>query len=76
MSERLPRLTATELIRVLQRDGWFFIRQHGSHRIFAHPTKPGTISVPMHTGKMLRLGTLSQILKAAGLTPDDVRELR
>jgi predicted RNA binding protein YcfA (HicA-like mRNA interferase family) len=32
----LRSLTARELIAALQRDGFFFVRQKGSHRQFRH----------------------------------------
>jgi len=34
MSPRLPRVTAAEVIRVLERIGFVQVRQSGSHRIF------------------------------------------
>ncbi|WP_333646039.1 type II toxin-antitoxin system HicA family toxin [Lacrimispora sp.] len=33
---------------------------------FKHPTKPGKVTVPMHSGDLPR-GTLNSILKQAGL---------
>jgi predicted RNA binding protein YcfA (HicA-like mRNA interferase family) len=30
-----------ELLARLQADGWFQVRQKGSHRQFHHPSKPG-----------------------------------
>lgn len=72
---RLPRITATQLIRALQRDGWYFVKQRGSHRFFAHPTKPGLVVVPIHPGKTLKVGLFSDILKDAGLTAEDLEAL-
>jgi predicted RNA binding protein YcfA (HicA-like mRNA interferase family) len=56
-----------EMIRVLERDGWRQVRQQGSHRQFHHPAKPGTVTVAGHLGMDLRLGTLIEIYKQAGL---------
>ncbi|MBI2940809.1 MAG: type II toxin-antitoxin system HicA family toxin [Chloroflexi bacterium] len=69
-------MTAAEFVRALRRDGWYFVRQRGSHRFFAHPTKPGIVVVPIHAGKTLRLGLLNDMLKDAGLTPENLEELR
>ena len=75
MSPREPRVTASELVRALERDGWREIRRRGSHVILAHPTKPGRAVVPWHAGQMIALGTLRVILKAAGLDDEDLRRL-
>ena len=59
-------MTVREVLRVLQADGWQFLRQSGSHMQFTHPTKPGRVTVPDHRGD-LKPGTLRSILKQAGL---------
>lgn len=74
MSPKLPRATAAELLRALQRDGWEVVRQRGSHVLLEHPTKPGLVVVPHHRGEV-RTGTLKSIMDDAGLTPDDLRRL-
>ena len=74
MSPKLPRVTASELLRALKRDGWEVQRQRGSHLILAHPSKVGLLVVPMHTGQ-LKVGLVADTLKDAGLTPDDLRRL-
>jgi predicted RNA binding protein YcfA (HicA-like mRNA interferase family) len=52
---------------MLEADGWRISGQEGSHRHFRHPTKPGLIVVPMHSGKEIGKGLLHSILKKAGL---------
>ena len=71
---RLPRVSATELLRALRRDGWVDDHQTGSHIILIHPTKQGRVSVPFHRGTM-RTGTIEGIVKQAGLSADDLRRL-
>jgi predicted RNA binding protein YcfA (HicA-like mRNA interferase family) len=75
MSPRLPRITAVDLIRALERDGWAYVRQRGSHRFLAHADRPGLVVVPMHAGKTIKLGLLKRILDDAGLTPEDLEKL-
>jgi predicted RNA binding protein YcfA (HicA-like mRNA interferase family) len=58
--------TAKEIIRKIEAVGWRFLRQKGSHRLFAHETRLGIVIVPMHKGD-LKIGTERQILKDAGL---------
>ena len=59
-------MTSTELIRRLERDGWYEVAQKGSHKQFKHPTKTGKVTVP-YPKKDIPLGTLNSILKQAGL---------
>ena len=56
-----------ELLERLEADGWFQVRQKGSHRQLHHPTKPGTVTVAGKPSLELPPGTLSSVLKQAGL---------
>ena len=56
-----------EVIRMLEADGWYQVRQTGSHRHFKHPVKFGIVTVPDHRGKDLGEKTLYSILKQARL---------
>ena len=55
-----------ELMKLLAQDGWEVVRVQGSHHIHKHPTKPGTIPVPLHN-KELSKGLENKIKKDAGL---------
>ena len=48
-------------------DGWKLVRHKGSHAQYAHPSKPGIVTVPMHGGD-IPIGTLKNIAKQAGIT--------
>jgi predicted RNA binding protein YcfA (HicA-like mRNA interferase family) len=58
-------MKAKELVKLLEGEGFVFVRQSGSHAIFK---KPGNkiIVVPIHS-KDIPTGTLNGILKDAGL---------
>ncbi len=57
-----------DLIRMIENDGWYQVRQRGSHRVYKHDTKPGHVTVPVHRmSDDIRPGTLNSILKQAGL---------
>jgi len=56
-----------ELFRILKRDGWYKVRQKGSHIIMQHPTKKGKLLVPYHSAKEVKKGFLNFILKQAGI---------
>lgn len=76
MSPKLPRITALELVRALYRSGWYDLRQTGSHLHLAHEDRPGKIvTVPMHPGRIIPLGTLRAILDQADLSVEDLRKL-
>lgn len=55
------------VIKVLERDGWFEVRQKGSHKQFKHPAKPGLVTVP-HPKKDLKPGLLKSISRQSGVT--------
>lgn len=55
-----------ELEKVLKTDGWFLVKQVGSHRQYKHPVKKGKVTIPVHTGD-IDIGTYKSILKQAGL---------
>jgi predicted RNA binding protein YcfA (HicA-like mRNA interferase family) len=70
-------LNARDLIRALERIGYVFQRQRGSHMTLTHPGPPEhSITVPMHDP--LRVGTLNSILKQVSphlkLTRDELLE--
>ncbi|MDO9150613.1 MAG: type II toxin-antitoxin system HicA family toxin [Methylotenera sp.] len=54
------------ILQMLQDDGWDVVRTKGSHHHLKHPTKKGLVTVP-HPKKDLPVGTVSSILKQAGL---------
>ncbi|MFV0573125.1 MAG: type II toxin-antitoxin system HicA family toxin [Xanthomarina gelatinilytica] len=60
-------MKSSELLRIMKKDGWFVLRQKGSHLIMKHPTKPNIIPVPFHASKEMKKGTLQAILKLAGI---------
>ncbi len=56
-----------ELLRLLEEDGWYYVRSKGSHHMYYHRTKPGLVVVPGTRNLELKTGTLKSILKQAGL---------
>ena len=57
-----------ETIGLLHEDGWYLVKQEGSHRQFKHPTKPGRVTVAGKPGETLHPKTLASILRQAELT--------
>ncbi|NOU23674.1 MAG: type II toxin-antitoxin system HicA family toxin [Methyloglobulus sp.] len=60
-------MKVSELLGILEQDGWFLVRQRGSHRQFHHSTKSGTVTVAGKSSIDVPRGTLNNILKQAGL---------
>jgi predicted RNA binding protein YcfA (HicA-like mRNA interferase family) len=60
-------MKVSEVLRMLNEDGWFLVATRGSHRQFKHSTKPGRLTVPGKPNDDLAPGTLNSILKQAGL---------
>jgi predicted RNA binding protein YcfA (HicA-like mRNA interferase family) len=56
-----------DLVKLLERDGWYWVRTKGSHHQYKHSKKHGIITVPGNPGKDMAVGTLNNILKQAGL---------
>lgn len=68
---KLGRLSSEEVIRKLEKIGFFRVRQRGSHVILKKETSEGKIGcvVPLH--RELAVGTLHGILRQAKVTPDE-----
>jgi predicted RNA binding protein YcfA (HicA-like mRNA interferase family) len=60
-------MKVSELLRLIEKDGWFMVRQRGSHRQFHHPSKSGTVTVAGAPSIDVPRGTLNSLLKQAGL---------
>jgi predicted RNA binding protein YcfA (HicA-like mRNA interferase family) len=56
----------SEVLRLLNDDGWYLVITRGSHRQFKHPNKPGRVTVPGKPSDELAPGTLNSIRKQAG----------
>jgi predicted RNA binding protein YcfA (HicA-like mRNA interferase family) len=55
-----------ELEKIITRDGWYWVKGEGSHQHYKHPTKPGKVTIPKHSGD-LKKNTIESALKQAKL---------
>lgn len=60
-------LKVREMVKKIEADGWVLVRVRGSHRHYAHPTKPGLVTIAGRPSADLPIGTERSILKQAGL---------
>ena len=56
-----------QVIKRLERIGWYQVRMKGSHRQFKHPVIQGRVTVSGKPGDDIAIGTLKSIMKQAGL---------
>jgi predicted RNA binding protein YcfA (HicA-like mRNA interferase family) len=56
-----------EIIKLIERDGWYHVETKGSHRQFKHPIKPGRVTIAGNPNHDLAPGTLNSIIKQAML---------
>jgi predicted RNA binding protein YcfA (HicA-like mRNA interferase family) len=75
MTQKVPVVTGLELIRVLEVVGFVSRRQKGSHLHLYREKDKRRVTVPIHKGKNIPIGTLKSILKDADLTADQLRKL-
>ncbi|MFY9269458.1 MAG: type II toxin-antitoxin system HicA family toxin [Candidatus Manganitrophaceae bacterium] len=71
MSAKLPRLTAKQLIKQMKKHGYTLYQSEGGHQHFTHPQKPGKITIPMHSGKIIGPGLLKAILRQIKLSSQE-----
>lgn len=75
MANKLPQVSGKELSRVLIKLGFEFKNQNGSHIKFVKKNEYGKeiIIIPNH--KIIRKGTLNNVLKKINLTKNKLNEL-
>ncbi len=56
-----------DVIRMVERDGWYLVRMRGSHRQYKHSDKRGKVTVSGHPREEMAPGTFNNILKQAQL---------
>ncbi len=55
-----------EVVKLITKDGWFLVRQKGSHRQYKHPVKKGLVTISAHKmSDEISAGTLNSVLKQA-----------
>lgn len=73
---RLPVVSGGAVIRALTRAGFRVDRIVGSHHVLAFPDDPArTVTVPVHGNRDLKPGTLRAIIRQAGFSVEELREL-
>jgi predicted RNA binding protein YcfA (HicA-like mRNA interferase family) len=71
---RLPSVSAKDFIKVIQKLGFYFDRQKGSHAIYKD-SYGHRVVVPIHSGQDLKKGTLKGMIEDIGLDKETVFDL-
>ncbi|HOV39514.1 MAG TPA: type II toxin-antitoxin system HicA family toxin [Spirochaetales bacterium] len=71
---KMPYLTPQKIITVLEKKGFILDRIKGSHHIYYHPETKRRVVVPLHK-RDLPKGTLLEILKQAGISKEELKNL-
>ena len=61
------RMKIRDVIRMIEADGWYFVRQKGDHRQYRHHAKKGCVTIAGHYSKDIHPKTLNSVLVQAGL---------
>jgi predicted RNA binding protein YcfA (HicA-like mRNA interferase family) len=70
---KLPRITAMQIIKVLEKRGFKLSRQSGSHKIYKDNWGK-RVTVPYHAGKILHPKLLKSILSDAEISEDELTQ--
>jgi predicted RNA binding protein YcfA (HicA-like mRNA interferase family) len=70
---KLPTISGTECVKVLEKIGFYFKRQESSHIILRRNDPFAQVVVPNH--KELDRGTLRAIIQQAGISVDEFVKL-
>lgn len=61
-------MKARELIKIIEADGWYVVRQKGSHVQYKHLAKKGLVTIAVHNiSDEVAKGTVNSVFKQAGL---------
>lgn len=73
MSEKIPRVTASEIIKVLEKYGFVLTRQSGSHKIYKN-NEGRRATIPFHSAKILHPKVLKSIMNEADSSVEDLKK--
>src|SRR5208283_224760 len=71
---KVPRVTAREIIAVLEKKGFLLARQSGSHKIYKDAVGK-RVTVPFHAQKVLHPKVLRRIMRDAGIAAEEFERL-
>jgi predicted RNA binding protein YcfA (HicA-like mRNA interferase family) len=76
VSKELPAIKPKDLVRTLHKAGFESWRQKGGHLTLYRGSDNRSLTVPVHFSRTVPKGTLSAIIKQAGLSVEEFNLLR
>jgi predicted RNA binding protein YcfA (HicA-like mRNA interferase family) len=71
---KLPRVSARQIIAVLEKTGFSLARQSGSHMIYKN-SEGKRVTVPFHASRILHPKVLKSILRDAEISIEKLNDL-
>jgi predicted RNA binding protein YcfA (HicA-like mRNA interferase family) len=65
--DNITQVKVRDIVKILEKDGWYLVVIEGSHRQYKHRIKKGRVTIAGHPKDELAPGTLNSIFKQAGL---------
>ena len=73
---KLIPVTANKMMKILKQLGFGEVRIKGSHHFFIHPLSNKSTTVAFHSGEVLGVGILRQILRDVDVSVYEYEKLR
>ena len=73
---KLVPISAVKMMKILKRLGFDEVRVKGSHHFFIHPLSNKSTTVAFHSGEVLGIGVLKQILRDIDVSVDEYEKHR
>ncbi|MFB2919358.1 type II toxin-antitoxin system HicA family toxin [Aerosakkonema funiforme] len=68
----MKSISGKKLCKIVEERGWLLKRITASHHIYQKDEVNEILSIPVHSNKDLKIGTLKALMKIAGLTEADL----
>lgn len=68
----MKSISGKDFIRLIEERGWRLLRIAGSHHIYGKSGYIERLSVPVHSGQMLKIGLLRHMMKIAEISDNDL----
>lgn len=69
----MKSVSGKQLCKIVKKKGWTLKRVTGSHHIFEKEGVEQILSIPVHKNQDLKIGTLKALMKASGLSENDLK---